>query len=406
MLRWLYNVALLLFVFISLPKWLCEWVYHKKHRRSLLAKLGLKLPSFKQKRGVRIWVHSISVGETKAAIPFIEQLQQELPEASVILSVITETGYDQALSLNIDGLFYLPLDFSWTMRKLIKRIQPDLLLLVEGDFWFNLTTLAPHVALINGKISEKSLSRFKKVPFFSRSLFQKIELFCVQSNRFAARFVQLGVDPSLLVVTGNLKCDMPPPSLIDPARLGITSTDRILTIGSTHDPEETLLLDALLPLFQKFPNLKILIVPRHPERFSHVASLLKKKDIAFDLYSSQTHNSRILLVDTMGILGSCYRLSELAIVGGSFVPHIGGHNIVEPTALGTPVLFGPFMEAQQDLVQLVTEAGSGQQVSLETLASTVQKLLSHPKPPLHQQPHGSIQCTLQAILQKALGIKS
>lgn len=384
MVRWVYNGALLLFVIRCLPKWLWELIRHRKHRVSLLEKLGLRLPALNlSSKGPRIWVHSISVGETKAVAPLIARLREKIPNASIVISTITETGQEEAKRSipHADGYFFLPFDFSWNIKRLIKHLKPDLLILVEGDFWFNLIDLAPLVVLVNGKISERSLSRFRKVSFFSKRLFEKIQLFCVQSERFALRFKVLGVDPNRIVVTGNLKFDQPF-TLVNEDRfkgyLGIQLGDRVITIGSTHEPEEDLILQALLPLMTLFPTLKVLLVPRHPERFDSIALLLEKKGIPFSRFSNQnSKHERVILVDTMGILNNCYLVSELAIIGGSFIPHIGGHNVFESAARGVPVLFGPYMESQKDLADLVIEAGAGRQIPLEKLASSVKELLSH-----------------------------
>jgi 3-deoxy-D-manno-octulosonic-acid transferase len=412
----MYNIVLLLLFLICLPKWLWEAIRYKKHRRSFLEKLGFRLPSFNLK-GPVIWVHSISVGETKAVAPLIATIQEKTSHFSIVVSTTTETGQEEAKrSLkNIDQIFYLPFDFSWTIRKLVKKINPTLLILVEGDFWFNLVTHVPHVALVNGKISEKSLSRFCKVPFFSRPLFQKIDLFCLQSHLFLNRFKLLGVDESRLIVTGNLKFDQPFPH-IDKEKwkhtLGLLPEDRVITIGSTHETEEENILTALLPLMDQFPTLKILIVPRHPERFSSIAALLEKKKIPFSLFSNKDKKERVLLIDAMGILSTCYQLSELAIVGGSFVPHVGGHNIFEPAALGIPVLFGPHMEAQKNLVKTVLDAGAGSQVTLEDLREKVEALLLSPQPSmskaglkLAEQMHGATARTWEAIERLLEGIK-
>lgn len=419
MLRVLYNLALLLLVIISLPKWLWEAIRFKKHRMSFLEKFGFVLPHFHfTKKGPRVWVHSISVGETKAVAPLLEQLREKAPSVSIVVSTVTETGFEEAKrSIKaVDGYFYFPLDFSWIIRKLLKRIQPDLLILVEGDFWFNLIDLAPRVALVNGRISEKSALRFAKVPFFSHRLFGKIELLCVQSKRYAERFMQLGVEGCRIVVTGNLKFDQLF-TTIDKAhwreKFGILATDRVLTIGSTHEPEEEMLLEALAPLLFKFPQLKILVVPRHPEWFEHVAALLKKKGIDFSRYSDPAKDvqKRVVFVDAMGVLTAAYHLSELAIVGGSFTGRLGGHNIFEPAALGTPVLFGPYMYSQKDLVELVTQAGAGRQVTQNDIASVVEELLLTPSTGMSEagrtlaaEVHGSTARTL-AALEKLLGFK-
>ncbi len=419
MLRVLYNFGLCLLVIGYLPKWLWEAFKHKKHRRSFLEKFGFGMPSFQtSKKGQRIWVHSISVGETKAAAPLITQLQKKHPDAFIVISTVSETGQEEAKRSipHADVYFFLPLDFSWIIRKLMRKINPDLLILVEGDFWFNLIDQAPHVALVNGRVSEKSLARFKKVPFFSHRLFGKMELLCVQSSRFKDRFIELNVAPQRIFVTGNLKFDQPL-HLIDRTEwekdLGLSPTDRVLTLGSTHAPEEEHLLEALTPLFQKYPSLKILIVPRHPERFTEVASLLEKKGIPFNRYTSSTKvNAPITLVDAMGVLNGCYQLSEAAIVGGSFITRLGGHNIFEPAALGVPVFFGPSMYSQKDLVELVTHAGAGRQVTLQNVASAVDEVLANPPSPMHsaglqlaKEVRGSTHRTLQA-LEKLLAVKT
>ncbi len=411
MFRVFYNAALCIFVILWLPKWLWEMLRHQKHRFSFAEKLGFKLPTFPTTQELRIWVHSISVGETKAVASLITELRKKYPTISIVLSTVTETGYEEAKRSipKADQYFFLPLDFSWTIRRLIQRMKPDLLVLVEGDFWFNFIDLAPRVILVNGKISERSTSSFLKVPFFSRPFFQKIELLCVQSSTYADRFVRLGVNPKRMTVTGNLKFDqefLPIDKNQWRAHLGLTSTNQVITLGSTHDQEEELLLNALEPLFKKFPDLKILLVPRHPERFMEVAKLLEKKQIEFSKYSDplKKRDQRVILVDAMGVLSSCYQLSELAIVGGSFIKRVGGHNIFEPAALGIPVLFGPSMYSQKDLVTLVVDAGAGIQVSLENLAKVVEELLLNPSQQMHQaglrlahEVHGSTQRTLHCL---------
>jgi 3-deoxy-D-manno-octulosonic-acid transferase len=344
--------------------------------------------------GVRIWVHSISMGETKAVAPLVEQIRQQMPNASIVISTTTETGLAEAKrSLpDLSCYFYLPLDFSWTMRRLSRRIKPDLLILVESDFWYNLVSYNKKVVLVNGKISENSLSRFRFFSFFSKRLFSQFDLLCLQSQRFAARFENLGVAPSKIVVTGNLKFDQPFPHL-DIERwkddLRLNPTDKVITLGSTHDPEEDLLISAIEPLFDKFPTLKILLVPRHPERFAAVTALLEKKKIHYAKFSDhlpKQGNERIILIDAMGILSACYQLSDIAIVGGSYVSHVGGHNIFEPAALGIPVIFGPHMETQKDLVDVVVHGGAGKQVPLSSLTSTLEQMLK--TPPLEMKKAG------------------
>ncbi len=413
MLKLVYNLVLILYTLLSLPKFLWEAVRHRKHRKSFMEKLGFKIPVFSlPAEGVKIWVHSISMGETKAVAPLVEQIRQQMPHASIVISTTTETGLAEAKRRmpELSHYFYLPLDFSWTMKRLVRRIQPDLLILVESDFWYNLVSYNKKVVLVNGKISETSQSRFRFFSFFSKRLFSQFDLLCLQSQRYAARFKTLGVDAEKIVVTGNLKFDQTFPHLDIQrwkADLGILPEDKVITLGSTHDSEEDQLITALEPLFKKFPTLKILLVPRHPERFAAVAALLEKKKISFARFSDhlpKQGSERVILIDAMGILSACYQLSDIAIVGGSYVSHVGGHNIFEPAALGIPVLFGPHMRDQKDLVEIVLPSGAGKQVELSALASTVEGMLDHP--PLEmkkagldlaEEVQGSTKRTLQSI---------
>ena len=379
MFRLIYNLALVFITLLSLPKYLWEMLTKGKHRRSFLEKLGLKLPAISMpESGMRIWVHSISVGETKAVGPLVEKIRQQYPQASIVISTTSETGNAEAKRSmpGLDHYFYLPLDFSWAIKRLVKRIKPDLLILVESDFWYNLISYNQNVVLVNGKLSENSLARFKLVPFFTKRLFSHFKLLCVQSERYARRFEILGIPQSKIVITGNLKFDQPFPH-IDKDRwkkeLGIQEGEKVITLGSTHEPEEEMLLSIL----EKFPAWKILLVPRHPERFDAVAHLLERKGYAFARFSDhrpKLGTEKIILVDAMGILSACYQLSDIAIVGGSYVNHVGGHNIFEPAALGVPVLFGPHMESQKDLVEIVTSAGAGKQVAYQELESALQEI--------------------------------
>lgn len=362
--KYLYNALLFLYTVLMLPKWLWEMVRHKKHRKSFFNKFGFNLPQSEP----CLWVHSVSVGETKAVAPLITKIQKESPGLPIVLSTTTETGLAEAKRSmpNLSAYFYLPLDFSWIVARLVRRLKPKLLILVESDFWYNLIQAVPTV-VVNGKISETSLRRHLLFPAFSKPLFSTLAHLCIQNRYYADHFQALGVSSEKITITGNLKFDQPI-SQIDRAfwqqKLGLAETDRVITLASTHHPEEEQILSVLTPLLEHFPTLKIVLAPRHPERFVAVALLVQK------------FGPHVILVDTMGLLPTCFQLSELAIVGGSFCTHVGGHNIFEPILCGTPVLFGPYMETQQDLVRLVLQAKAGCQVELSGLARVVQTLLS------------------------------
>ena len=161
-------------------------------------------------------------------------------------------------------------------------------------------------------------------------------------------------------------------------QLGIQEQDKVIVIGSTHDKEEATLLDLFTPLLEKEPDLKLLFLPRHPERFRHVEELLAKQPYPYALFSAKRplSTARLVLIDQMGVLPLCYQLAQLALVGGSFFPGVGGHDVLEPTRFGIPVLFGPYMETQVELTRLVMSAGAGSQVRLDQLQTAVETLLS------------------------------
>ncbi len=393
MFSFFYDLVLFLVGLLALPKLLLDAWRHGKYRKSIKERLGMHLPSLSKGEHPLIWIHTVSVGETRAVIPLFYEIKKAYPLAKVIISTTTETGQLEARRSmkEADAHFFLPLDFSFLSKKVVNKYQPDMLILVESDFWYHLLKYTKKrggkVVLVNGKISERSFKRFKIFSFLAKRLFSLFDLFCVQSPLYANRFFALGVPKEKIHSTGNLKFDQSAKGL-NPNEiaawkdsLGIKEDDLVLTIGSTHDPEEEELLLALKPLWEKIPHLKVLIVPRHPERFIKVAKLLQDKGIPFISYSEKekkTTEEKVILIDAMGLLNICYQLADVAIVAGSFTDKVGGHNIFEPVNFSTPVLFGPHMHTQQDLVSLVLEAKAGLQVTLETLPSILLNLLENP----------------------------
>ena len=413
----LYNIALFLLALAYLPK-----VFQKKYRGSIKQRLGFKLPTLhKDLSHPIVWIHMVSVGETRAMIPLVNHMREKLPKASFVYSSITQTGFQEVeRSLPKGALhFFLPIDFSWVMKKLMQRVKPDLLLLSEGDLWLHMLKFAKEegatTILVNGKISETSAKRFSLIPFFSKKLFSLIDRYCVQNIRYMDRFIDMGVEPIKIEVTGNLKLDIPPHRL-DPLEierwkreLGIGAQDRVLVVGSTHAPEEEWLLEVIEKVAQIIPDIKVILVPRHPERFSQVQQQIKRRKfptLSYSKRSEKTGEERVILIDRMGLLHECYQLGEIAIVGGSFVEDIGGHNIFEPVQLGIPVLFGPYMEAQRDLVDLILHAHAGKQLALSELTRALLELLQEKErskkmveaaSQLAQFVHGTAQRTWEAI---------
>lgn len=426
-----YDLVLFLLSLLALPFLFWQRLLHGKYNRSLGQRLGLVLPELCKKEGEKlIWIHTISMGETRALIPFFQKVKKEYPHAKVVISTITETGQAEARKSmpEADAHFYLPLDFSFTMKRMMRRLRPDAVVLVESDFWFQFLYQAKKrgakTMLINGKLSERSFRRFSKASFFFKRILRCLDKVCVQSAEYAKRFESLGASLSQLVVTGNIKLDASlqvlslKEKLSFKKDLNIGSTDFVITAGSTHAPEEELILAAFEPLWKKYPSLKLLLVPRHPERFDEVETLLKTKGMHYSLFSDkgalQRSSSQVILVDAMGILSKCYQISDLAIVCGSYTEKVGGHNIFEPVLLGIPVFFGPHMFSQRDLRELVKPSGAGKQVLIEDLSPEIDQFLSSQQERagyqqkciiLREEVKGSLEKTWQALapfLQSAL----
>lgn len=385
MITFFYNLALFLFLLFQLPKALIQW---KKYQSSYRQRLGLDLPTLdRNEQGVVIWIHAVSVGETRAALPLIRRLKEAFPHGKIVLSSTTQTGFDEAertFGSLLDLHFFLPLDFSWIMKRLVASLRPNLLLLMEGELWYHLLSAAKsagtRTVVVNAKMSEKSMVRYKLFSFFAKPLFSLIDHFCVQNRLYQERLLYLGVPKEKMSITGNIKWDIPIHQLTASekgywkAELGIEGDDRIIVLGSTHPNEEMLLLGEMKKLWEQMPRLKVLLVPRHPERFSSVADYLSKEKIAFIRFSARREmqgDEQVILVDVMGFLTTCYQLADAAIVGGTYVSGVGGHNLIEPIQCGTLSFFGSHTEKQKELESVILGAKAGQKLPLSDVASVL-----------------------------------
>jgi 3-deoxy-D-manno-octulosonic-acid transferase len=365
---WVYNAVL--FFLAS---------FYRRFRSFTLSKMDLSKAMERKEGETRIWIHASSLGETKAAGPLIDAIKEDLPQVKIFFSTGTATGYKEA-SLNrgkVDLCFHLPLDFSWSMKKLVGTIAPDLFILVESDFWYNLHRALKEssipIVLVNGRISQKSYAVFKKVPFLATPIFSSIDLCCLQEEEYVERFQSLGVPLQKIQVTGNLKYDITKILGFDRS-LHFPKEKHIVTIASTHNEEEALILSALKEMDS---SICFLIAPRHPERFAFVKEYLEKENIPFRTISQKgSDQDRVVLVDKMGVLDQCFKVSDAAIIGGSFIKQVGGHNIYEPARFGIPVLYGPYMYKQEGLVKALKKHNIGAQVELAGLKSALEGFLA------------------------------
>lgn len=372
---------------------LYNFFVYKKYQKSFLARIGLEDQRVIKSRPYLIWIHAISVGETKAVVQLARNLKAQFSNCQLIISSVTETGHAEAKRCMpfADQHIYMPFDFTPITRSLVRKLSPNLVILCESDLWYNFLCYAKkegaQIALVNGKLSERSMRRFKAISFFSKKLFKFFDLIAVQNPLYQKRFIEAGANPEKIRVTGNLKFDEEYPQLSKEEvmqwkdRLGIRVGQVVLAIGSTHDEEELIFIRVLKKLWDK-SDLKVLLVPRHPERFKEVSRILKAENVPFILYTElgqRTGGEKVILIDTMGMLRMCYQLSDLALVGGSFTPKVGGHNILEPCWYGKPVFFGPYMHTQDELVDLVKSYGAGQQLTEINLLKTLEDYVNNPE---------------------------
>lgn len=387
--RFAYNGAVLAATALFIPKYLYQRLRYGKYHDFWSNKAGIGFPKRKDANAQLIWIHAVSLGETKAAAPVAKLLKERYPDAELLITSVTETGHNEAKRLLpfADHHAYLPLDLSWIIGPIVQSIKPNLVLLSETDFWFNFLSEAKvqgaKVALINGKISERSCKRFKALNFLTKHFFAPVDQFNVQSKRYGERFQSLNVSSDKISVKGNLKLDNTPQVLTEGEkaewreRLHLSPDDLVLVAGSTHEGEEELMLETFRELQPHYPKLKLILVPRHPERFQGVKKLLANSALPYAALSEidkSNGQEKVILIDSMGLLMTCYQLATVAIVCGSFTSKVGGHNILEPSFYGIPVVFGPFMHTQQDFVELMLEHSAGKQSDAKSLTNTLRLL--------------------------------
>lgn len=322
-----------------------------------------------------IWVHAVSVGEVRSSALLISRLMAMYPEHRVLVTTMTPTGSEQVEDLFGDAVShaYVPYDFPGCVRRFMKRARPEFAVIAETEFWPNLFAACGQRAipllLVNVRLSQTSLQGYLWVPKTARAMLANADLVCAQTRTDEHRLRTLGVDDALIHVTGNLKFDAPvPDSVLEEGRRLREQWGRerpVLIAGSTHKGEERKLLDAFSLVRGSFPDLLLVIVPRHPERFGTVARLCRHAGYSVVRRSrgeqSIDASVDIMIGDTMGELQRLYSAADIAFVGGSLV-RVGGHNVLEACAVGCPVLFGPHMFHFEEIGAMALDEGVGRQV--------------------------------------------
>ena len=392
----LYDLILLLATVLLLPYGFLKGLRYGAVLRGLGERLAFyDADRLKPLRGKRvIWIHAVSVGETRASVPLIRQLRDRYPDAAIVLSSLTYTGRATADEIDeADLCVFLPYDHSRVIRRALKQISPDIILLVETEIWPNFIRLSSRqeipIVMVNGRISDRSFPRYWPVRRLLAPLLQNIDLLCMQSRQDELRIVRLGAASANVKVTGNLKFDLPAPEFtaedIDAFRSSIClPTDvPIWVAGSTRQGEEEIVLESFRRLLEEGRKLILVLVPRYPDRAKGISDLIDKAGFAHELRSQVGERGRdlcsgeILVGDSLGEMLKFYACADVVFVGGSLVP-IGGHNILEASLLEKPVLFGPYMQNFRTISRLLLEAGGGFQVDADGLQEKVGELLENP----------------------------
>lgn len=324
-----------------------------------------------------IWLHAVSVGEIIAARPLLSALRSRYPDHAIVVSNTTETGRTTSASFSeIDLCLYFPFDFLFSVRSILNLIKPRIIIVMETEIWPNFSREADRkgipLLLANGRISDRSFRRYLQFSWFFRPALQCFSAVCMQSETDSQRIIAIGADPEKTQITGNLKHDIPFYQVGEEkreqlrAQYSIPNGCCVLTAGSTREGEEQYIISAYKELSAEIGNLFLVLVPRHPERSSEIVSLLNSARLNHQRRTTILDKTRfqageVLLVDTVGEMMNLYALANIAFVGGSLVP-LGGHNLLEPAAVGVPSIFGPYMANFRDIEGLVLKYCAGLQI--------------------------------------------
>lgn len=383
----LYHCAWTLIVLLGLP------VFFITKSRRFFDRVFMKLPA-QTLLGKGIWIHALSVGEVTSAIPLVRALKQGYPQKDIVFTVTTRQGMEIAhrqMKDEVRLLLPMPLDFWWSIGKLVQCVKPALFVLVETDIWPGLLSLLKKkgikTVLINGRISPRTLRSYKKFRFFIRRVFDSFELILMQTDLDRKRILSVGVAPEKVKTTGNIKFDTDRQPMDDKERqewlttLHLEPHDTVWVAGSTHEGEEKPILEVYERLRPICPRLRLIMAPRNIERADAVKSLclgmgfktLLKTDLTLDGAPYD-----VLILNTIGELGRIYGIGKVSFVGGSLVPK-GGHNLLEAAAFGHPVLFGPHMDDFVLMSKRLIDSGGGEMVKDSAgLFEAMKNILSDP----------------------------
>ena len=389
-----YSFVLTLFL---VPYFIYQAVAHRKYLTGLRQRLGFIPPV---NENPVIWLHCVSVGEAMAAQPLVQRLKEYFPQHSLVVSTTTPTGQNLARELfgkQAASVFYFPVDWRWCVRRALKTVRPTTVIIMETERWPNFfdecRLMNIPLVLVNGRISEHSYRRYRYVRFFYKRVFSCLSAAVMQTEEDAERLQGLGMMREKLFTAGNLKFDVQIGK--DPNqkseelknRFGLDSTVPLIIAASTHPPEEKILLESFAPLLTRQP-VRLMLVPRHKDRFDEVALMLQKSGLSWARKTSPPaatdSAATVILLDTIGELYAAFPLARIVFVGGSLMKK-GGHNVVEPAAAGAAIVTGPYTHNFQSIIALMKAAGAIIQLPIaegaaasHELSAVFAKLLENP----------------------------
>jgi 3-deoxy-D-manno-octulosonic-acid transferase len=395
MLIW-YDLLGMLYLLLASPYYLIRMLQTRKYRAGLRERFGAVDPEKLQAlAGRRVcWIHAVSVGETGTVSLLIRRFKEKHPDWAVVVSTVTDTGQRLAQKVEgVDAAVYLPLDFSFAVKRVLSRFRPDLFVIVETELWprvlYELHRRGTPVLLVNGRISDRSFGRYRKTRWFWKSVLNWIDVLAMQSDADAERMMAMGADREKVLVTGNMKFDRvpAPPSEEEQESLrksfALQGEHLLWVAGSTHAVEEAAVLRVYRALKSSFPRLRLLLAPRHPERKAEVERAILDSGFSCHSFSAnrdaEPGSEPVLLLDITGQLAKMYALADYVFIGKSLLGW-GGQNPLEPAAFAKPVAFGPHMENFREAASAMLERGGAVQIQDEArLEQTMKDWLAHPE---------------------------
>ena len=393
-----YTFLLTLGLLLACPYYFARF---RKYLPTLPDRFGfLQLPQLRD----TIWIHAVSVGEVKAVEKLLECLRQQFPGRPLVVSTATPAGQEliRARKDMVDHSFYFPIDLPFCVRRSLDRVSPQIVIIAETEIWPNFLRACRKrqiaVVMINGRLSDKSFARYRMVRKWLRRVFADYTIIGMQSEMDRRRIEAIGADPQKVTVFGNLKYDVANTNRpVEPLLARVLQTwEPVWIAASTMPGEEELVLDSFVELRKNHTGLKMVIAPRHVDRFDAVEVILKQRglrfvrrsrlsepspgpsgDSSYSLRSDEGYDPCVLLLDSIGELAGVFQYATVVFMGGSLVPK-GGHNILEPARYEKPIVYGPHMENFRDISRLFLEAGAAVQIeSPAQLAPAIGNILSN-----------------------------